>query len=107
MSNAAASKAATVAARIAGQAATIGAHGVPVGPLVEAVVSELLGELLDVQDEELATLRNIERSVTQLERDVAQLIEGPYRTAREMVEKAMIHGRDPDAVKADLQAASS
>ena len=99
MSNTAASKAATVAARIAGQAATIGAHGVPVGPLVEAVVGELLGELLGVQDEELATLRNIER-------DVAQLIEGPYRTAREMLEKAMIPGRDPDAVKADLQKAS-
>jgi hypothetical protein len=100
MSNTAASKAATVAAKIAGQAATIGAHGVPVGPLVEAVVGELLGELITVQDEQLVTLRNIER-------DVAQLVEGPYRTAREMLEKAMIPGRSRKAVKADLQTASN
>lgn len=99
MSDTAKSKAAAVAAQIAGQAATIGAHGVPVGPLVEAVVDQLLGELLDVQDEQLAILRNIER-------DVSQLVEGPYRTAREMLERAMIPCRGPNAVKADLQRAS-
>jgi hypothetical protein len=99
MSDAAKSKAAAVAAKIAGQAATIGASGVPVGPLVEAVVNEVLGELLSIQDEQLAILRNIER-------DVSQLVEAPYRTAREMLERAMIPGRQPDAVKGDLQRAS-
>jgi hypothetical protein len=107
MSNAAKSRAVAVAAKIAGQGATIGAHGVPVGPLAEEVVGDLLGALLDVQDEQLATLRNIEKSVTKIGRDVAQLIEGPYQTAREMVERAMIPGQAPDAVKADLQAASA
>lgn len=52
MSDTAKAKAATVAAKIAGQAATIAAHGVPVGPLVEEVVNDLLGELLDIQDEQ-------------------------------------------------------
>jgi hypothetical protein len=99
MSDTAKAKAATVAAKIAGQAATIAAHGVPVGPLVEEVVNGLLGELLDIQDEQLAMLRNIER-------DVAQLVEEPYRNAREMLEKAMIPGRPVDAVKADLRRAS-
>jgi hypothetical protein len=99
MSDTAKSKAAAVAAQIAGQAATIGAHGVPVGPLVDAAVNEVLGELLDIQDEQLKILRNIER-------EVSQLVEGPYRTAREMLERAMIPGRGPDAVKADLQRAS-
>jgi hypothetical protein len=99
MSDTTKTKTAAVAAQIAGRAATIGAHGVPVGPLVEVVVNELLDELLDIQNEQLAILRNIER-------DVSQLVEGPYRTAREMLERAMIPGRPLDAVMADLQRAS-
>lgn len=106
MSNSAKSKAVALAAKIAGQSATIAAHGVPVGPLAEEVVGDLLGELLDVQDEQLATLRNIEKSVTRIGQDVAQLVEGPYRTAREMMERAMIPRRVPDQVKVDLRAAS-
>jgi hypothetical protein len=75
--------------------------------VAEEAVKELLGELLNVQDEQLASLRSIQQGITQIGQDVAQLIEGPYWTAREMLERAMIPGRSPDAMQADLQAAAA
>jgi hypothetical protein len=55
--------------------------------VVQEIVGDLLGALLHVQDDELATLREIQESVSQVGQDVARLIEGTYRTAREMVER--------------------
>jgi len=84
-----------VTAKCLGVGAQVAAHGLPVGPVVEAVVLDILG----VQDEQSQVLEEISR-------DVQQLLTKDRRAGRELLERAAIPGRTAESVTRDLRTAA-
>jgi hypothetical protein len=87
-----------LATKVAGAAtdAALSAHGLPGGGAVtEALVESLLG----LVDEQAETITRIDRAVT-------RLIDGPWETARLLLQEAQLPGRDASARRAAVVAAA-
>jgi hypothetical protein len=82
-------------AKCAGRAVEMAAGGLPVGPFVE----ELVRDILHVQDQQMLLLESISA-------DIHRLLGQHRRVARELLERAALPGRTPDAVAADLRDAA-
>jgi hypothetical protein len=73
------------------------ARAIPIpgtGPVVEA----LLGELLQIQDQQMALL-------TKIEADVQRLVDGPWRTGRRYLREAALPGRNAQQIDQALSRA--